>query len=206
MFLGFVAGLGGMVLPLVSHGAVPETASDKKLALPHVASAVLLVASFWIETFFSLRFGLALRGVSMLIALGLAGSMWTLPRAPGFHRTLAWVATWMIPLGYAAAAAFPDQKHMGLHIVFIGGFAVLALAVAMHVTHAHAGNRKFMGASPWPVKAMGAFLFLALGLRAVVEFDKAHYFEWIAAAATAFLVALLAWCSVVLPALWRKPR
>ncbi len=206
MFLGLIAGIGGMVLPLVTHGNVPDSVQERGLLVWHVLGLVLLVASFWVEPFVSLRLAMALRCAATLVVLSGARSMWRLPRTPGFHRKLVWVATWMLPVGFALGAAFPAHKHIGLHVVFIGGFALMALAISMHVTHAHAGDRQLMGASPRAVVVMAGALVVALLLRIVVELDRAHYLDWIAGAATAFLVATVAWGVVALPVLLRRPR
>jgi hypothetical protein len=110
----------------------------------------------------------------------------------------------MLPTGYLLAALFPAHKKAGLHVVFISGFAMMAFAVAQHVTLAHGGYRSRLVGRPWQVPVYGGFLLVAAGLRAAVDFDQARFFLWIGIAATAFLLASIVWASVVVPRLWDR--
>ena len=50
---------------------------------------------------------------------------------------MVWLSAWAIPAGYLGAAAEPWAAQAGLHVVFIGGFALMALSVGIHVSLAH---------------------------------------------------------------------
>ena len=102
-------------------------------------------------------------------------------------------------LGYAVAAAFPDHYKAGLHVVFIGGFAMLALGVSTQVTLGHRGYRQAMVGKPWQVPAIGALMTAAILARAAMEFDRIRYFGWMAVASAAFLAATLVWMQLLLP-------
>ena len=134
----------------------------------------MLAASFWVEVYQSLRGGLALRALLVLILLLVSARLWRLPSLPGWHRWLVWVAAWLIPLGYVAAAVFPVQKKAGLHVVFIGGFALMALSVGLHVTLAHGGYERLLRGRPWQVPVYGTLMLLATVGRALVDFDQAR--------------------------------
>jgi len=207
MFLGLVAGVGGMVLPLITCGDAPPDGAarprDRRIRLAHVGAALLLVLSFWMETSVSLRGALALR-CAVAAALLVGGArIHRRPRVPGWHRRLVWVSAWLIPAGYLIAALFPFQKKAGLHVVFLGGFALLALSVGVHVVLAHGGFEKLVRGRPWQVPVFGGLLLLAMLLRALVDFDPARFFLWLGAAAAAFLASTLFWAALVLPRLWR---
>jgi hypothetical protein len=56
---------------------------------------------------------------------------------PGTNRRVARLAAWLVPAGPIVAGLLPDYRVPGLHVTFIGGFGLLALAVATHVTASH---------------------------------------------------------------------
>jgi uncharacterized protein involved in response to NO len=208
MFLGLIIGMGGMLLPLITRRSsstdADSTSGDRLIRLAHGLSAVALVATFWIENYLSLRWGLGLRALLVLVLLLVVGEIWKLPTAPGTHRRLVWLSTWMIPAGYLLAAAFPAEKKAGLHLVFIGGFAMMALGVGLHVTLAHGGNKTAVfGRSPQALY-FGLLLGAAMVCRALVDFDPQRFFLWIIASATSFLLATLLWAWLAIP--WLVPR
>jgi len=116
-----------------------------------------------------------------------------LPRRPGGHRWLVWLGAWMVPLGYIFAAVFDEHKMAGMHIVFIGGFALMGLSVALHVTLAHGSNPDAVFGKPWELHAFALMTLLALVTRALVDFDPARFFLWLGVAAGAFLWGSLFW-------------
>jgi uncharacterized protein involved in response to NO len=210
MFIGLVVGVGGMVLPLVTRGEAPPDAAatwrDHGVRACHLAAAVVLAASFWIETAVSQVGGLALRAAVTLLVLLVSGRIYRLPTLPGWHRRLVWLSAWMIPAGYILASLFPLQVKAGLHVVFIGGFALMALSVGLHVTLAHGGYTRLVSARPWQVPVYGGLLLAAMVLRALCDFDPQRFFLWLGCGAACFLLASIAWGSVVVPRLIREPR
>ncbi len=203
LFVGLVLGLSGMLLPLITRGESSRDASatprDRIQRAAHLAAALLFVGSFWMENQLSLRGGLALRAALTLAVLLVSARIWRPPSLPGWHRWLVWVAAWLIPLGYVVAAVFPVQKKAGLHVVFIGGFALMALSVGLHVTLAHGGYERLLQLRLRRVAAFGGLMLLAVLLRVLVDFDQQRFFLWIGLSAAAFLLATLLWASVVLP-------
>lgn len=210
MFLGLIVGVGGMVLPLVTRGEAPADAAATRRGhwerTGHLLAVFVLLYSFWLENRISQSAGLALRSGLTLILLLVSAGIHRPPSIPGLHRWLVWLSAWMIPAGYAMAALFPLQMKAGLHVVFIGGFAFMALSVGLHVTLAHGGYTHLVAGRPWQVPVFGAFLMTAMALRTLCDFDRARFFLWLGAAATAFLMATIVWGSLLLPRLMRKPR
>jgi uncharacterized protein involved in response to NO len=206
-FIGLIAGVGSMVLPLITRGDAPPDAgtagAGRSSRYGHLAAALVLMASFWIENSGSPRGGLALRAAVVLVLLAGVARIWRLPRKPGWHRRLVWISAWMLPVGYALAALFPMQKKAGLHVVFIGGFALMALSVAVHVTLAHGGHTRLIGGRPWQVPLYGGLLLVAMVLRALVDFAPERFFTWIGASAALFLLGTIFWAWLVLPAMAR---
>ncbi len=208
LFVGLVLGVSGMLLPLVTRGESSRDAAatprDQLERVAHLAAALLFAGSFLIENQLSLRGGLALRAALTLAVLLVSAGIWRPPSVPGWHRWLVWLGAWMIPLGYAVATVFPAQKKAGLHVVFIGGFALMALSVGLHVTLAHGGYERLVRGRLWRVAAFGGLMLLAVVLRGLVDFDPSRFFLWIGCSAAVFLLATLLWATVVLPRIWHR--
>ncbi len=71
----------------------------------------------------------------------------------------------MLPLGYATVALQPNLRTAGLHVVFLGSFALMALAVSVHVVLAHGGHKELLEGHPWQVAAVGGLTLAALVAR-----------------------------------------
>jgi uncharacterized protein involved in response to NO len=209
MFTGLVLGVGGLAIPLMTRGQAPPDARagarDGIERAAHLAGALILIASFFVEAGTSSQLGHGMRAIVSLLALALGAQAWRLPTAPGNNRRLIWLSAWMIPLGYTLAALWPTYRIAALHVVFIGGFALLALAVSMQVTLGHGGDQERAQQWPWQVTTMGALMLLAVVLRAAMEFDPTHFFYWMGSAAIAFLCATGAWATLVVPYFTKRP-
>ena len=207
MFAGLVVGVGGMVLPLLTRGdgSVDATteARHHMARLAHVLAALWLAFSFVVEALWSLQGGLVMRAWIVLFVLLAAGRIWRPPTVPGWQRWAVWVSAWAIPVGFALAAAFPYQKKAGLHVVFIAGYALMALAVGMHVTLAHGTKPELARVFRPSVLLFGVLVLLAAGMRALVDFDPDRFFFWLGAAAAVFLLALSIWAAITLPRAWQ---
>jgi len=210
MFVGLIVGVGGMVLPLLTRGEAPpdagSTRRDRLVRLAHVGAAAALVSTFWVENQVSQRWGLSLRAAVTLAVLLFSARIWRLPSVPGWHRRLVWLSAWMIPAGYTLAAIFPLEMKAGLHVVFIGSFALMAFSVGLHVTLAHGGYQRLVRARLWQVPAFGGLFLLAMAFRILVDFDRARFFLWIGLSAASFLIGTLFWGWLVVPRLLRSPR
>lgn len=205
--LGLVIGVGSMVLPLITCGDAPPdgraTPRDRASRATHALGAAALATSFWIETR-SASLGFALRAAVCGGFLLVSGRTWRLPRVPGWHRWGVWVSAWLIPTGYVLAAAQPASAQAGLHVVFIGGFALMAFSVGFHVAAAHGGRPDLVHGRPWQVPAIGVVLALALSARCAMVFDPAWLWRWMGLASGSFLFASGLWGSLVLPLLWSR--
>jgi uncharacterized protein involved in response to NO len=209
MFTGLVLGVGALAVPLMTRGEPPPDATpsrrDAAVRAAHVAAALLLAASFWIGARFSLQAALLLRGAIALGALLLGARIWRRPRAAWNARVIL-TAAWMVPLGYLLAAAFPDRYRGPLHLTFVGGFALLALAVSTQVTLGHGGRSDLMLGKPRPVLAIAALTLLAAGARVAFQFDVERGRWWMAIAAGLFLTATLVWGAFLVPKIARRFR
>jgi uncharacterized protein involved in response to NO len=207
MVLGLVLGVGGMVLPLVTCGDAPPDAGrgSARAVLAHLAAAAALLGTFALEAAGQTAIAWAARALLVAVVLSASARLYRLPRRPGWHRWLVWLSGWLIPLGYATAAAAPNLAQAGLHVVFVGGFGLMALAVGAHVILAHGERDDLVFGRPWQVPALGALLLVSVVLRALVLLDPPRTLLWMGASAAAFLAATLAWAGLTIPVLRRPP-
>lgn len=207
-FTGLVLGVGGMLLPVFLHGQPPkvETGMQRRLLQGlHLAAAGLFVLSFVLEQWASSRLGHGVRAAVVAATLVGPTALWRPPSQPGLHRWLIWLSAWLVPAGYAVVAIQPLWRMAGLHVVFLGGFALMALAVSVHVVLAHGGRPAQLHGRPWQVGAMGALLGVAVVARGLMALAPTHYMLWMGTAAACFLAATLLWAHLLLPAMKGEP-
>ena len=210
MFIGFILGVGSLALPLMTRGDAPPDAGasrgDRLARLANVSGAALLVVSFWIEATYSLRAAMLLRAAVILVALVYNIELWRPPVRKGWNARAIWLAAWMVPLGYLVAAVFPEHYRAGLHLTFIGGFALLGLMVSTQVALGHGGYADLMLGKPWQVPAITALMLAAVIPRAAMEFDPRRFFLWMEVAAVLFLAATATWAAFLIPKLFGRAK
>ena len=200
-----VVGVGGTMLPVLTRGEpVPAPAQRSRAGrLAQASAALLFLASFPLEVYLGPRPGFALRAAAAGGALVSAARLWRPPSVPGLHRRLIWIAAWLLPAGYAAAAADSARRSAALHVLFIGAIALMALSVSLHVALSHGGRPERLAGRPWQVWAMGLLLLAALAFRLLAGIDGAHLERWLGPSAACFLLATVAWAWLVFPAIRR---
>ncbi len=204
VFLCFAVGVGGLILPLIA-GAPPPTdlgsaPGEGRKAVAYAAAGGLIFASLVLEYAGWTRAGPLVRAGVVALGLGVGGGAWRGPGQPGLHRRLVWLAVWLMPLGLAASGLWPDYRVPALHILFIGGFSLLAFAVATHVALAHLGLEQLTRARPPAVIALGVTFMLAMLAR--VAADASHtYFAHLGWAAGTWIAGSAIWLAFLGPKL-----
>lgn len=205
MMGGLVAGIGGMLLPMLLHREPHRGDRTVRSWWLNAAACLAFGVSFPLEWWVNLRAGYALRGVVVLALLLVTARLWRTPRARGVHRWIAWVSAWSIPLGFLLVAVWPVQRVGLLHLTFLSGFALLTLSVANHVTIAHGGRDPLLYSRPLRLVVMFGAVVLATAARLLVTIDPARMLVWIGTAFSFFAIALVAWALWVLPRLKPLP-
>lgn len=204
---GLVLGVGGLLVPQLASGeeepATADPARRRRRVVAHALAAAAFFASFPLEVLVNVRLGIALRAA---VATGVlvAARVHRRPTLPGVQRWLVWLAAWLVPLGFWIGALFPRQRAAALHVVFVGGFSQLVLAVAAHVALSRGGAGR-RSASPLALRAMAVLLAGAFAARILAGLDLRHVAGWLSAAGLAFTAAVVSWAVVVVPALLRRP-
>ncbi len=209
VFLCLAMGIGNLILPLMSGTSPPadlgsspqETRKAVLFALcgAGIFASLVLEQLGWAMLAPLLRAGL----ISSTFALG--ADAWRGPQKPGLHRRLVWLSVWLMPLGLLLSALLPDYRVPALHILFIGGFSLMAFGVATHVALSHLdGLEPLALGSPGPVRALAAFLLLSLAARLAADWSNT-YFDHLAWAAGLWITGSVVWLVFLGPKLLR-PR
>jgi uncharacterized protein involved in response to NO len=208
MFLALVVGVGGLALPLMLHGEKPADGADDprdaRARAGHLVAAAALAATFVIEARGLVPLGHGLRGLVVLALL--APRLYRRPTRPGWNRRLIWIAAWALPAGYLLAAALPDHAKAALHVTFIGGLALLAMAVGAQVTLGHGGYDALLVGRPRAVVIIGALVAVAVVARLAMAWWPEVYRWAMLVASAAFLAATAAWTAFLGPKLLARAR
>jgi uncharacterized protein involved in response to NO len=207
VFLCLTVGIGSLVLPLMGGATPPPDLGSSRReswkAGAYGAAGAAICASLVAEQLGWHRSGPLLRALVVLAALALGAGTWRPPGKPGLHRQVVWLATWLIPLGLAASGLWPDYRVPALHIVFIGGFSLLAFGVATHVTLAHLDLEALGQGRPPAVAILATMLLAAMAARVSADGTDA-YFAHLGWAAALWLVGSAVWLLFVMPKLLRR--
>ncbi|HEY8515777.1 MAG TPA: NnrS family protein [Candidatus Binatia bacterium] len=206
VFLSFVVGVGALILPLMAGEAPPpdlgSSPRETWKAVGFLALGLVIVASLVAEQAGWVRSGQIVRGLAVALGLGVAGGAWRAPGKPGLHRRLVWLAAWLAPAGLILAGLFPDYRVPALHVLFIGGFSLMAFGVATHVCLSHLGMTDDVVGRPPAVIALGAGILLALAARVAADWSDS-YFTHLAWAAGVWIAASAVWLAYLGPRLVR---
>lgn len=206
MVLSLVLGLGallvptfaGMRAPLALPFAAPHARGGARRAL-YLALIGALAGAFALEAANHARAGGLVRAGAALVVLLLG---WKLFQAPGKHDVPAWslwTAGWMTLLGLILAAVAPPWATTGvLHVVFVGGFALLTLGIGTRVVISH-GRHGLPAERAVLTPAVVVLLALALVLRLAAEFAGARGLHLLAGAGLAWVAAWVLWSVGAVP-------
>lgn len=201
--LGLICGVGGFLAPrLMGTFRAPSltdpSGQKKRRALLHAVLGVLFLISFLMEVK-SILAGNSLRAcvISVAVLYSLNGLAW--PKVPEFYARLIWFSFFTLLAGVWGMVIFPAYAALALHVLTIGGIALMIFAVATMVILTHQGRPELLR-KPLPVLwfLSGATL-VSLLLRSISFFDQAHYFRWAGISGAVWSVAVLSWFIWMLP-------
>lgn len=197
MFTALVLGTFDLIVPAVAE-EVDEVA-DRKLVLEavlHSVCAVAFFASFFAGEMVSAQLGFAIRALVTLIVVSGPLQSAPMPLYPGMSDRMLRVCIWMLPLGYSWVAIAPLYRRAGLHVVYLGCFTALVLAVAAHLSLSRHPVTERQRARPWQLALGGGLLAVALTARTLLELDPPNFHLWLGMAAASFLTATVPWAAL----------
>jgi hypothetical protein len=167
----------------------------------HSLAAAAFFGSFPLEVVAGPRVGFGVRAVIAAAVLFGSGRIHRPPVLRGLHRWLMWLAAWLVPAAFVLGAIDPRFRGAALHVLFVGGFAQLTLAVSTHVVLWRSDGEPPLAWGKLALRAMAVLLAGAFTARIVATIDLRHVADWLGVAAYAFCAAVAAWAAVVAPAL-----
>ncbi len=210
MFLCLVLGLGHLLFPaIMGIAGLPdeEISQPRKGRWIYVVLGLSLLVSFPGQYLLGEEFGTLLGrhlgyGIRFVLVTatmfaGIRAHNW--PISPGLNRRMAWLAFWSLPVGLGLTAIFPLYKVAMLHVVFVGGFSLLALSISSHVIAIHSGRTDLTVQKPWQVWGFGALFLVAMLTRVTADLFPESYWVHIGGAAGAWILALTFWVAFLLP-------
>lgn len=209
MVLPLVLGLGSLLVPafagfrdpLVIRGVDGPDARRGRRML-YLLTASMLAGAFAADLAGHRQLGYGMRALPAWALVVLAWRPWRRGTAATSSMGLR-IAGPLAALGMTVAAVSGRYETAGLHITFIGGFALLTMAVGTRVVVTHGKHPLALEMtllSSWVLLGM----MTALALRLVAEWFPGGYPAWLVASAAAWLVTWTAWGLRVLAVL-RSP-
>lgn len=207
VFLSLAIGIGSLVLPIMAGEPPPAdlgaTPRERRKLAAYAALGLGLAASMVLETAGWIRLGPIARAVIVAAGLGFGGGAWRGPRTPGLHRRLVWLSVWSMPVGLLGAGLAPDLRIAALHVLFIGGFSLMAFGVATHVSLSHLPNLERLAVGrPRAVAVLGVTMVLAMLARVAADVTDS-YFDHLGWASALWIGGAGAWLAFLGPKLLR---
>jgi hypothetical protein len=192
MFTALVLGTFDLLVPAIASEVDEVPRRRVAEACLHAICAVAFFASFFLGETIASQLGFAIRALVTLAVVSVPLQRAPLPVRPAMPDRMLRFCIWMLPIGYSWVAIAPMYRRAGLHVVYLGCFTALVLAVAAHLTFARrpAQERR---ARPWQLVAGGALLAVALTARTLLELDPPNFHLWLGMAAASFLTATVLW-------------
>ena len=212
MVLLLVLGVGGFLGPrLMGFAQLPNLQSLEKLSerrsVPlatklrgriNAVFGILLLASVFVEYGWKHPFTALLpwiRAVAVTAVIAMNVQPW---RAPVTQTTLAWcvwIAHWFLIGGVWLIALFPNHHIDYLHILFMGAFTLLILAVGTRVVLSHGGYPLTEERRSWPLRIAIAASLIGMSARLSVMASptESFYFTHLAWAGLLWILGMSLW-------------
>ena len=142
-------------------------------------------AECWLES--GIRAGVA----TFLLAITVLP--WRLPIVRTSLSWCVWTANLLLIAALWLVAFLPIYRVDMLHVMFIGSFTLLILAVGMRVTLSHGGHGLASEKKNWPIRIALVCGTIAMLARAGAPFAPASYGQHLLWAALLWMLALAIW-------------
>jgi len=212
MILLLVLGVGGFLGPrLLGYAQLPNFQSIGKLE--NRTRPPLIVA--WRQAFYALAGLSIVASVVLEYAWNYAFLAWVRAaiitalvllnirpyRTPLTRTTLAW-CVWAAHWFLIAAAWFvpsnPKYRIDFLHVMFMGAFTLLVLAVGTRVVLSHGGHSLMQEKRSWPLRVGLTTGLVALSARLAAAFLPSSFYSHVAWAAVLWIAGMLIWGNFLL--------
>jgi hypothetical protein len=200
MVLLLVLGVGGFLGPrLLGFAALPQFLPGAEAPVPNRRIFLYKVAGAAVLLSLVAEYGLGLSwmvfaraAVATAIILS-AVQPWKFPVTRTTLAWCVWAAFWLITSSLWLVAIAPRYRIDLLHVLFIGGFTLLILAVGTRVTLSHGGLSLALERASWPLRVGVITGLVAMLTRISAPLAPAAYFLHLAVAALMWIGGILFW-------------
>jgi uncharacterized protein involved in response to NO len=203
MVMLLVLGVGGFLgprllgfAPLPSHQEV-ASASSASSAVESVVAGLVIIVALVAEYGFDIPRMSYVRAIVVSTVVVRSLQLWKRPAVRTTLSSAIWIAHWIIAIGVWVVAAVPRYRADFLHILFIGGFSLLILAIATRVTLSHGGHDLAQERRSWPLRIGIALTLVALLARLGAPFAANSYFSHLQWAALVWIAGILIWARYI---------
>jgi uncharacterized protein involved in response to NO len=207
MVLSLALGVGGFLGPrLLGFAQLPDfqqigfpQQAPARSRLPRNRHVVFFAAGLGILASVIAEYGFEWPGMALLravVASAVIGGTIRPWRFPATRTTLAWcvwTAVLLLAVGLWVAALVPTYRVDALHIVFLGGFTLLILAVGTRVALSHGGHSLAAEKRSWVLRFGASMVLIGMLARIGAPFAPGTYFQHLAIAAILWITGLCAW-------------
>ena len=188
MVLLLVLGVGGFLGPrLMGFAQMPDFQSLSTVARNrrpvYAGAGIVIVFGLAAEYGWGAAWGAPLRAAVASALIAETIRPWRLPATRTTLSWCVWTSFLLLVSGLWISALWPPYRVDFLHIVFVGGFSLLILAVGARVTLSHGGHSLAAEQRSWPLRTAAASIVVAMFARIGAPFAPASYFEHLALAA-----------------------
>jgi len=208
-----ILGVGSFMFPMILNIEKDDTLSTKQWrwkALEATVVGLLIIASYWIEVMGYpkamswCRFGLAsywlaletgcfdIQRINVMFKQGIM--------ANGLRAGI-----YCVVLALLATALLQQQKIALDHILYIGGFGLIAIIVATRVIFGHSGQRSQFNLWLKPMVAVVSLLLLAMATRVSADFLPNVRISHHVYAAICWVAVCIIWGIAILPSVRKTP-
>ena len=215
MVLLLVLGIGGFLGPrLLGFAQLPQfTPLGAQLpgqiaqrALIYKTSGLAIVLSLIAEYGFGMNMMAFVRAAVVSFVILYTVQPWRLPAVRTTLAWCVWLAHWFVILAVWLVAALPRYRIDFLHVLFIGGFTLLILAIGTRVTLSHGGHGLAQEKRSWPLRIGLATGLIAMLARIGAPFAGFTYFAHLAWAAFFWIGGMLFWGFYLVKLLRKAPK
>ena len=209
MVLLLVLGVGGFLGPrLLGFAQLPNFQNLEKLSDRKTVSWLLkwrsgfnavcglfLVASVVVEYGWSYTFVVWLRAAITTAVALVNVQPWRLPATRTTLAWCVWVAHWLLIASLWLIAIFENNHIDFLHVMFMGAFTLLILAVGTRVVLSHGGYTLTEERRSWPLRIGLTATLIAISARlsAIIASTPHSYFSHLAWAAIVWIAGIGLW-------------
>jgi len=207
MVLLLVLGVGGFLAPrLLGFAQLPNFQNIERVSgqartpislnrrqPAYAAAGLILMGSIIVEYGFKVPVLAWIRAAVATILVFVNVQPW---RTPAVRTTLAWcvwAAHWMFVVGVWLVVVFAKYRPDFLHILFMGSFTLLILAVGTRVALSHGGHGLTEERRSWPLRIGITTGLIALLARLGAPFAPNTYFDHLAWAAVFWIGGIVFW-------------